>query len=244
MEMDKIKISTRNKITGIIRDDDNDENHQPVDDQKKETIEKNWDDGNINTLHTWIRECNKQQFIYEYVLDKIITKSKKYKVVILILCAFQSLISVSNLGINEEDHYHITWTIKVLLSVISAITYILTQIMTLEKHEDSIKKYTVYTDTIESFLSNMISTADVKISLRPDGDIFILENKDMYSKIYRDSPYISQSQWKQGMNEYLKYLENLEQGTNYLSRKRRLYDRYAHMDRNLSNLLNRTQTTK
>ncbi|VBB18965.1 hypothetical protein YASMINEVIRUS_1497 [Yasminevirus sp. GU-2018] len=191
---------------------------------------KNWDSGNITTLNTWIKECNKQQFIYEAVLEKIMDKSKTIKVIMLVLCAVQSLITVSNLGISENANPYLIWTIKILLSVISALTYILTQVMTLEKFEDVIKRYTLYTDSLDNFLSTMVSTADVKVELRPDGDKFILENKDTYAKIYRESPYIKQSYWKEGIADYNEYLESTEMGNNYHARKRRVYDKFAVMN--------------
>lgn len=193
----------------------------------------NWDRGNITTLDTWIKECNKQQFVYDSVLDKIISRSKAIKVIMLILCAIQSLITVSNLGITENDsNYYLVLGIKIVISVISAITYVLTQYMSLEKFEEDIKKYTSYIETLGNFMSDMVSIADIKLELRPDGDKFIVENKDVYSNIYRTSPYIKQSYWIDSIKDYNKYLDNLDAGGNdYKARKRRLYNRYAALDR-------------
>jgi hypothetical protein len=206
--------------------------------KQQEVIEKqaankggNWDAANINTLNNWIKECNKQQFVYDSVLDKIINKSKKIKVFMLILCAIQSLISVSNLGINDSDNIYVTWTIKIVLSLISAFTYIFTQYMTLEKFEETIKSYTLYIETIGNFLSDMVTTADIKVELRPNGDQFILDNKDNYSNIFRKSPYIKQSYWMESLKEYSCYILTIGEGNDYNSRKIRAYDKYAMLDR-------------
>lgn len=193
----------------------------------------NWDAGNIVTLDTWIKECNKQQFIYDSVLDKIINRSKTIKIIMLILCAVQLLINTSNLGLTDNNtNYQLVLGIKIVISVISALTYVLTQYMSLEKFEEDIKKYTSYTETLGNFMSDMVSIADIKLELRPDGDKFIVNNKDVYSNIYRTSPYIKQSYWIAGIKDYNNYLNSLDAGGNdYRGRKRRLYNRYAALDR-------------
>ena len=193
----------------------------------------NWDSGNIATLDTWIKECNKQQFVYDSVLDKIISRSKTIKIVMLILCAVQLLINTSNLGLTDNNsNYYLVLGIKIVVSVISALSYVLTQYVSLEKFEEDIKKYTSYTETLGNFMSDMVSIADIKLELRPDGDKFIVDNKDVYSNIYRTSPYIKQRYWIDSIKDYNNYLDNLDAGGNdYRARKRRLYNRYAALDR-------------
>jgi hypothetical protein len=200
----------------------------------------NWDKGNIITLHTWIKDCNKQQFIYDSVLDKLVSRSTNIKIALLILCAIQSLISVSNLGINTEANPYLVWSIKIMLSIVGTIVYILTQYMTLQKFEDFIKSYTSYTENIGLFLSNIASMADIKIDLRPDGNKYILDNKESYTSIFSNSPHISQSDWKDSIDEYNAYLKNASNSNNYHTRKRRAYTCYVvteHSDNN-------TDTTK
>jgi len=108
------------------------------------------------------------------------------------------------------------------------MTYILTQYINLEKFDDMIKEYTTYTEIIGNFLSTIISTADMKIELRPNGDSFILSNKDIYSEIYRKSPYINHTYWKAAVAEYENYLKNTDvEKHSYLSRKRTVYTKYA-----------------
>ena len=45
-----------------------------LEDEKQKDIEiqgTNWDDSNIKTIELWIRECDKQEYIYDSVLEKI-----------------------------------------------------------------------------------------------------------------------------------------------------------------------------
>ena len=99
--------------------------------------------------------------------------------------------------------------------------------MSLNKFEDTIQQYTLYTQLLDNFLSTIVSTANIKLDLRPNGDKFILENSIAYSKIYRDSPYIDQEYWKDGIVDYNEYLACTITGNNYHARKRRVYDKFA-----------------
>lgn len=187
----------------------------------------NWDEGNLTTLTSWISDCNKQQFIYDSVLEKTIHKSKIIKIMLLVVGAIQSVVSFSNLGIDSSEDSALTWSIKIIISILSAIIYVLTQYSTLAKYEDTIRSYTSYNQTISSFLSTLVTTADMKIELRPDGDMFILENQQNYKNIFQKSPYIGRSDWKYGLQQYTKYIKNMDVGGDYRSRRRKLYDRYV-----------------
>jgi hypothetical protein len=188
----------------------------------------NWDQANITTLNNWIIECNKQQFIYEDALETILLKSKYIKIFMLILCTIQSAISISNLGIDDNQDIYLVWTFKIILIITSALTYILTQVMALEKYDDNIKSYTSYIESLNILLSDLTTTSDIKFELRPDGDKFILDYKDIFTNIYRKSPYIGQTEWKAAINEYSSYLKNLDSGMDdYRGRKRHTYTRYV-----------------
>ena len=200
-------------------------------DEEKRGLGKHWDDANNMTLSNWIKECHKQQYIYESVLDSIISKSKKIKIALLVLSAINTIVSVATFAVTDQSSIYLQWTVKIVTALIAGVTYILTQVMTIEKYEDIIKTYTIYSDEIEKFLSNLISTADVKLSLRPDGDQFILENKTAYAKLYRDSPHIAQSAWKASNVEYLKYLDKLNDEEKFMkTRKRRAFDDFIPVD--------------
>jgi hypothetical protein len=183
----------------------------------------NWDQSNNDTLDNWIAECNKQQFIYEYVLDKIINKSKINKVILLILCALQTAITVSNLGIDNENQA-LLLSYKIILTIISTITYIVTQYATIQKYDDIIKSYTSFIETIDKFLSNLVATSDIKAELRPDGDKFILDNKNIYMRICQTNPPMEKSNWNEAINYYKQYLNNLVNGKeDYYGQKRNAY---------------------
>jgi hypothetical protein len=188
----------------------------------------NWDSGNIETMSTWIKECNMQQFVYEYTLDKITKKSVLIKILILVFCAIQTLISCSNLGINENEHPDVITAIKICIPIISMITYILSHVVAIAQFEDNIKAYTLYSNDIETFLNNIISVASMKIELRPDGDEFILRNAEVYAELNRRSPRISQSMWQRGMALYDQYTNNNEKSTR--SRKKRIFSEYMAED--------------
>lgn len=188
----------------------------------------NWDQGNITTLNEWIVECNKQQFIYEDALEKILKKSNKIKIFMLILCAIQSLLSVSNLGIGDTQNVYLVWGFKIVLTITSTLTYMCTQYTTLEKYDETIKSYTSYIDNLNSLLSDLTTTSDIKPELRPDGDKFIIEHKAAYTNIYRKCPHIDQTQWKDAIDEYNEYIRKLDSGDDdYHGRKRHAYTRYV-----------------
>jgi hypothetical protein len=197
----------------------------------------NWDDENINTVNMWLKEGNKQEFIYESVLEKIVHKSKRIKIILLIITAIQSLVTISNLGLDETKDYALILSIKILMTILATISYILTQIMSIEKFEDIIKEYTLYTDNIGNFLSVIFATADLKPELRQNGDDFILNNRETYADIYKNSPYMKQSYWLQGIEEYNKYIETIDvDAHNHRSRKRKIFDDYAKMNNNNINI--------
>ena len=191
----------------------------------------NWDQGNINTMNIWIKECNMQQFVYEFVLDKITKKSVLIKLLILIFCAIQTLVSCSNLGIDETEHKEVIAAIKICIPIISMITYILSHFVAISQFEDNIKAYTLYSNDIEIFLGNIISIASMKIELRPDGDEFILKNADIYAELNRRSPHIQQSMWQKGIKIYNQYMDSIENGNdNFHSRKKRVFNEYVRSD--------------
>lgn len=181
----------------------------------------NWDAENIKTLNEWIVECNKQQYIYDFVLDKILTKSKQINVVLLIICAVQSLINVANIGVGDNQNIYVVWSFKVLLGLLSAFSYIFTQYMILVKYDDTIKSYTAYLEGLNIFISDLTSTSDIKPSLRSDGDKYILDHKTMYNNIFQKSPFMNQSDWRDANAQYQIYLKNLDSGSvDYNGRRR------------------------
>jgi hypothetical protein len=178
----------------------------------------NWDEGNISTLYTWINDCNKRQFIYDYALDKVGSESKKVNVIVLIFGSVLSLITGTNLGIpDNQSNNNLLWGIKITTFILAAIILICSHYSVLSKFDDTIKMYTKYTNDINNFLSIIISMADMKVQLRPDGNKFIMDYNIVYIKLRRDAPQISQTYWNTGVIEYNKYIKNNDIETGNIS---------------------------
>ena len=197
--------------------------------KKQEDIElqeTNWDDSNIKTIELWIRECDKQEYIYDSVLEKIKTRSKFVKLLLLIISTITMLLTTSGLGLTDNSNIYILWTYKILVAILSTITYGLTSYQKLENYDDIIEKYTRYTDKIGNFLANIVSISEIKKELRPDGDKYVIDNRKLYSDIYRESPYIKHSYWKDGIVSYNNYISNLD--NSYCARKRNDIAKYIN----------------
>lgn len=198
--------------------------------QLKDTQGTNWDDENNQTLQKWIQDCNKQHFIYDYVLSNVISRSQMLKVIILVITALQSLFSASNLGVSDSKYY-IILTLKIVLLIMSTAAYICTQYYSLADYDSIIKNYTSYTENLNTFLTNLVMVAEMKSELRPDGDTFILNNRGTYTDLYSKNPYMKQSDWNAGMKAYQSYLMSLsaddKNTNNYVGRNRTVYNKYA-----------------
>lgn len=186
----------------------------------------NWDNSNIKTIDLWIRECNKQEYIYESVLEKIKDRSNYVKLLLLIISTITMLLTTSGFGLNENSNIYVSWLYKISLAILSTVTYGLTSYQKLENYDDIIEKYTRYTDKISIFLANIVSMSEIKPELRPDGDKYIIENRKIYSDIYRESPYIKQSYWKDGIISYDNYIVNID--NSHCSRKRNNMSKYIN----------------
>ena len=185
---------------------------------------KNWDSGNTKTLNEWIQYCNKQHYIYDYAIDMIMRKSKIVKIMSLILSALQSFVTVSNISVSDQVSPYLSWTFKIVTSIIAGLMFICNQYTVIVKIDDIIKSYTSYAETINNFLSIIVSTHDMKKELRPDGNKFILQNNSIYINICKTAPHIDQRYWIDGMKQYNNYCANVDtENGNYLLNKSRIY---------------------
>jgi len=190
----------------------------------------NWDNSNTKTLELWIKECNKQEYIYDSILEKIKERSKFVKLLLMIISTITMLLTTSGLGLSENSNIYLYWTYKILIAVLSTITYGLTSYQKLENYDDIIEQYTRYTDKIGNFLASIVSISEIKKTLRPDGDKYIIDNRKIYSDIYRESPYIKHSHWKKGIVSYNNYVLNID--NDYCSRKRNDIAKYININSN------------
>jgi len=166
-----------------------------------------WDNDNIITIHKWKSECHKNQYVYSTTLNVLLKKSKKIKILMIILTALQSFIAISDLGINNDASQNLIWTIKILTSIISTLSFILTQYLTLQKYDDDIKNIADYLTHLELFLKQITLIINVKNELRPDGDKYITDNEKIYLDIQSKCPVISIELYQKYLSNYDKYLE-------------------------------------
>jgi hypothetical protein len=194
-------------------------------------MRNNWDPQNVATVTKWIKEGDKQSFIYDRVRDSLQKRVKILTVIIMVVSGIQSLLSVSNFGLSEEDYPTLVLVFKIITAVLSTIVFIITSYIKNSRFEDVIQSITSYVEKIENFLSGMVSIADVKPELRPDGDSFVTENRETYAQIYREAPNISKGQWNDGMKDYKNYVLNADPEKEiHCSRKRENYAYFARQN--------------
>jgi hypothetical protein len=197
----------------------------------EDLMRNKWGPANTRTVGKWIKESNMQNFIYERIREKMQRKFKRLTLLIMVLSGIQSLLNVSNFGLSEEDYPTIVLVLKIIVTVISTFTFIVTTYIKDSKIEEIIQSYTSYIERLENFLSNLVTIADVKPELRPDGDVFVSENRETYAGIYRDSPYISKGYWNTGMSDYKSYVLDADPEKElYCSRKRSNYAFFARQE--------------
>lgn len=145
----------------------------------------------------------------------------------IILCSIMSITSVSNIGLSASQYPAAVNWLQVFLTGASLASYGLTQYVAFQNYDNVIKSYTSYIQSIENFLSQLNTMIDVKSQLRPDGDTFILNNETVYANIFRNSPYLSQSEWEKAIAQYNIYLSDLNLGkNNYYEKNRHIYSKY------------------
>jgi hypothetical protein len=191
-------------------------------------MRNNWDPQNMATVTKWIKEGDKQSFIYDRVRDTLQYRVKVLTVIIMIVSGIQSLLSVSKFGLSENDYPTLTLVFNIATAVLSTIVFIITSYIKNSRFEDVIQSITSYVEKIENFLSGLVSIADVKPELRPDGDSFVTENRETYAQIYREAPNISKGQWDDGIKDYKEYVLNADPEKEiHCSRKRTNYAYFA-----------------
>lgn len=193
------------------------------------TIQNNWGQGNKKTVTKWIKESNKQNFMYERVREIIQARFKKLTLALMILSGIRSLLDVSNFAISESDYPEVALGFKIGLTILGFVAFVITSYIKVEKFGDTIQEYTSYIERLENFLSSLVSVTDVKPELRPDGDEFVYGNRETYAAIYRDSPYITHDNFDKASQDYKDYVENADpEKQTHCSRKRANYAAFAN----------------
>jgi len=186
-------------------------------------MRNSWSDENDQTIMKWIQESNRQNFVYERVLGILQTKFNRLTLAATILTGIQSLLTVSNIGLNETDYKTLNLVFKIIVAVFSIVSFILLAYVKQFDIGLAIQTYTSYTERLDSFLSNLVSTIDVRPELRPDANKFITDNRIEYAAIYKDSPPIDNSYLQRGLNDYKTYVLANSEKQLYCSRKRANY---------------------
>lgn len=226
-EESRSKVSRMNQIL----------NEQRIELEEKESWTRgtNWDAGNINTVTDWIKECNKEAYIYEYVLEDTSNVYRRYTRAILILTSIQALFTISNLGIEEKTYPDIAFAFKIVLAILATAAAILTQITKEENFETIVGEYNKYIERINNFITTLGSVMRMKIKLRSDGDRFVTDNSERYDDICANPPNIKLSRWKQADSDYKKYLANIKsdpESDTRAGRKRKNFKQYAKIENN------------
>lgn len=219
-EMDELKEAAFNDLEMLEFE---------IQEKKIENIElsrlmrNSWSDENDQTVMKWIQESNRQNFIYERVRGILQTKFNRLTLAATILTGIQSLLTVSNIGLNETDYKTLNLVVKIIVAVFSIVSFILLAYVKQFDIGSTIQTYTSYTDRLDSFLSTLVSTIDVRPELRPDANKFITDNRIEYAAIYKDSPYIDKKYLQRGLNDYNTYVLANSEKQLYCSRKRANY---------------------
>lgn len=206
-EIDELKENTYNEIEEI--DFEIKEKKIEIKDIIK-SMKNNWGEENEETLRKWIHESNMQNFIYERVREVMQKKFRRLTLFLTILTGVLSLLTVSDLGIDQTKYKTLLMVIKIVVAVISFVSFIVTAYIKHAKIEDKIQDYTSYIGKLVNFTSNLSTIVDVKPELRPDADKFITDNRTTYSLIHRDSPHIDNKYYDKSKIAYDKYVLDMD----------------------------------
>jgi hypothetical protein len=188
-----------------------------------------------------MQETNMKNFIYERVNEAMQKKFRRLTLFLTILTGLLSLLSVSDLGIDQTEYKTLLLVIRIVVAVISFVSFVVTSYIKHAKIEDKIQSYTSYIGKLVNFTSNLSTIIDVKPELRPDADKFITDNRTTYSTIHRDSPYIDNKYYDKSKMAYDKYvldadIEKNETSINNANNVKVVY--YDNNDNNNDNLNN------
>ena len=177
---------------------------------------KNWDNENENTVGHWILKCDKETYIYEVVLEKTKNIYKWITMFILTFGIIQTLLSVAKLGMGTSIDKWIMLCFDIVFAILAGLITLLVNYLKIDKFEDNIQLYTSHVDKLDGFSSNLITTMDMKKELRPNGNIFVINNRDKFNNIIKNGPDIKSSDWKKAKKEYEKYISGKTNDNSYI----------------------------
>ena len=167
-----------------------------------------WTKPRVDTVSNWNDSCNEIEFIYGRVLDKAKLHLERVQIWMMIIASIDSVISFLQLSINDTDNPEYSFVFKILLTVLSVITTVITSWSAIKKFSQKVQDYSKYTEQLSNFSSKSISELSLTNDLRVNAIEFINDNKDKYQRLMRDIPEISQSDFIAGKKSYAKFLED------------------------------------
>ena len=167
-----------------------------------------WTKPRVDTVINWNDSCNEIEFIYGRVLDNAKVYLERVQIWTMIIASIDSIISFLQLAINDTDNPEYSFVFKILLTVSSVITTIITSWSAIKKFSQKVQDYSKYTEQLSNFSSKTISELSLTTDLRVNAVQFIKDNKDRYQNLMRDGPDISQADFLAGKKFYSKFLED------------------------------------
>ena len=167
-----------------------------------------WTRPRVDTVSNWNDSCNEIEFIYGRVLDNAKVHLERVQIWTMIIASVDSIISFLQLAINDTDNPEYSLVFKILLTVSSVITTIITSWSAIKKFSQKVQDYSKYSEQLSNFSSKTISELSLTTDLRINAIQFIKDNKDKYQTLMKDGPEISQSDFVAGKKSYAKYLED------------------------------------
>lgn len=167
-----------------------------------------WTKPRIDTVSNWNDSCNEIEFIYGRVLDNAKIHLERVQIWTMIIASIDSIISFLQLAINDTDHPEYSFVFKILLTVSSVITTVITSWSAIKKFSQKVQDYSKYTEQLSNFSSKTISELSLTNDLRVNAVEFIKNNKDKYQSLMRDCPEISQAEFVAGKKSYNQFLED------------------------------------
>jgi hypothetical protein len=183
-------------------DDENDDNINNINNISNEIYA--WNDDNQSTLSKWIIECEKRLYVYRKVLDICQNHNNRMT---LISKVFGYMLSLTN---SLQTVLDPTTTFSFILRIVNVILSIsnscIIEYQKNEQHNNNIKSYADYIKDTDTFLSRIKSIDSIKnLELRPNGDEFILSNRELYENIQRNAPHLTRNQWRTHVKEFVKH---------------------------------------
>ena len=158
-------------------------------------------DHEIRTIRRWREQSARIAFIFDVVHEKYQRLSNRYTLAAFIFTTLATLVSVTNLGINDTNTT-LSWSINVVNAVLSLSGAICTAKITMLGWQDIITNSQKYLDTVEGFLAKLISEKSLSLKYRTPPDKFIVRNYRRFATILTTAPNIPHSDYEYANDIY------------------------------------------